>query len=193
MTSIFNTSRECPRMHVCCIFGDSSPNPWRVIARTSKVYGRRDRRTDTGNDSTPSAWKARGKNHVKIYWWCILDNYYGSYRGLSLVNYASRNHYPECSNVLRCNINHLVIPQKRNPAVNTTITIADIKRALDAPTNEICSLNIPQLHLQRHTTVAPVTKWINNLTTPAWISNHVTSKVYSVDVWEWIRNSSHAI
>ena len=35
MTSIFNTSWEYPRMHVWCKFGDSSPNLWRVIARTS--------------------------------------------------------------------------------------------------------------------------------------------------------------
>ena len=34
MTSIFNTSRGYPRMHVWCKFGDSSSNLWRVIVRT---------------------------------------------------------------------------------------------------------------------------------------------------------------
>ena len=34
MTLIFNTSWEYTRMHVCWKFGDSSPNLWRVIART---------------------------------------------------------------------------------------------------------------------------------------------------------------
>ena len=28
--------------------------------RISEVYGRTDRRTDAGNDNTPSAWKAKG-------------------------------------------------------------------------------------------------------------------------------------
>ena len=32
MTFTFNTSWEYPRMHVCCKFGGSSPNLWRVIA-----------------------------------------------------------------------------------------------------------------------------------------------------------------
>ena len=37
MTSIFNTSREYPRMQVWCKFGDSSPNLWRVIEQTSRI------------------------------------------------------------------------------------------------------------------------------------------------------------
>ena len=36
MTSIFNTIREYPQMHVWCKFGDSSPNLWRVIVRTNR-------------------------------------------------------------------------------------------------------------------------------------------------------------
>ena len=44
MTSIFNTSREYPRMHVWCKFGDSSSNLWRIIVRTSKSL-RKDVRT----------------------------------------------------------------------------------------------------------------------------------------------------
>ena len=36
MTSIFNTNREYPRMHVWCKFGDSRPNLWRV-AWTSQI------------------------------------------------------------------------------------------------------------------------------------------------------------
>ena len=36
MTSIFNTCREYPRMHVWCKFGDSSPNLW-VITRISLI------------------------------------------------------------------------------------------------------------------------------------------------------------
>ena len=35
--SIFNTSWEYSRMHVWCKFGDSSPNLWWVIARTSQI------------------------------------------------------------------------------------------------------------------------------------------------------------
>ena len=37
MTSIFNTSRVYPRMHVWCKFGDSSPHLGRVIVRTSRI------------------------------------------------------------------------------------------------------------------------------------------------------------
>ena len=37
MTSIFNTSWEYPMMHVWGKFGDSSPNLWRVIVRTSQI------------------------------------------------------------------------------------------------------------------------------------------------------------
>ena len=37
MTSIFNTSWEYRRMHVWCKFGDSSPNLWRVLVRTSQI------------------------------------------------------------------------------------------------------------------------------------------------------------
>ena len=71
MTSIFNTSREYPRMHVWCKFGDSSPNLWRVIAQTRKrlrTDRRTDRRTDAGNDNTPSAWKAKGWKRMSITW-----------------------------------------------------------------------------------------------------------------------------
>ena len=62
MTSIFNTKREYPRMHVWCKFGDSSSNLWRVIERTKKSLrtdGRTDGQTEAGNDNTPSAWKAK--------------------------------------------------------------------------------------------------------------------------------------
>ena len=37
MTSIFNTNRKYPRMHVYCKIGDSSPNVWRVVAQTSHI------------------------------------------------------------------------------------------------------------------------------------------------------------
>ena len=37
MTSIFNTGREYPRIHVRCKFGDFRPNLWRVITRTSQI------------------------------------------------------------------------------------------------------------------------------------------------------------
>ena len=37
MTSIFNTKQVYPRMHVWCKFGDSSPNLWWVIVRTSQI------------------------------------------------------------------------------------------------------------------------------------------------------------
>ena len=37
MTSIFNTNREYPGVHVWCKFGDSSRNLWRVIAQTSHI------------------------------------------------------------------------------------------------------------------------------------------------------------
>ena len=36
VTSIFYTNREYHRMHVWCKFGDSSPNLWQVIIRTSQ-------------------------------------------------------------------------------------------------------------------------------------------------------------
>ena len=36
MTPIFNTSREYPRMHVRCTFGDSSPNLWLTSFRKDK-------------------------------------------------------------------------------------------------------------------------------------------------------------
>ena len=36
-TSTFNTIWEYPRMHVRCKFGDSNPNLWRVIVRTSQI------------------------------------------------------------------------------------------------------------------------------------------------------------
>ena len=38
MTSMFNTSREYPRVHVWCKFGDSSPNLWRVMARINRIF-----------------------------------------------------------------------------------------------------------------------------------------------------------
>ena len=38
MTPIFNTRWEYPRMHVWCKFGDTSPNLWWVIMRTSQIY-----------------------------------------------------------------------------------------------------------------------------------------------------------
>ena len=39
MTSIFNTSREYPKMHVWCKFGDSSPNIWRVLCGQAEFPG----------------------------------------------------------------------------------------------------------------------------------------------------------
>ena len=37
MTSIFNNSRENPKMHIWCKIGDSSSNPLQVITQTSQI------------------------------------------------------------------------------------------------------------------------------------------------------------
>ena len=38
MTPIFNNNWENPKMHIWCKFGDSSSNPFQVIARTNQIY-----------------------------------------------------------------------------------------------------------------------------------------------------------
>ena len=53
----FNNSWECPEMHVWCKFGGSNSNLWRVIVRTSKVYGQ----TQTDNDITPPPHGLKGQ------------------------------------------------------------------------------------------------------------------------------------
>ena len=68
MTSIFNTSREYPKMHVWSKFGDSSSNLWRVIVRTD-VWT--DGRTDGHTQATTIPLRPerpRGKN------WPIVKN-----------------------------------------------------------------------------------------------------------------------
>ena len=59
ITSIFNTSREYPRMHVWCKFGDSSRNLWRVIARTSRI--------SWNSKSTWPKWPWRSRSMFSIF------------------------------------------------------------------------------------------------------------------------------
>ena len=64
MTPIFNKSWEYPLVYVWSKFGDSWKLKYVTSYRADKVKftdGRTDRRTDTGNGNTTSAWKAKGK------------------------------------------------------------------------------------------------------------------------------------
>ena len=75
-TFIFNTSREYPRMHVRCKFGDSSPNQWRVIVRTSWI--------SKNSESKWPKWPWRSKSKTSVFntsWeycrmhvWCKFDD-----------------------------------------------------------------------------------------------------------------------
>ena len=62
MTSIFNTHWEYPRMHVLVQiwwFQLKSVMSYRAD-KVKFMDGQTDRQTDTGNNNTPSAWKAKG-------------------------------------------------------------------------------------------------------------------------------------
>ena len=59
MTSIYNTSWEYPKMHVWCKFDDSSPNLWRVIARTNRI--------SYNSESNWSKWPWRSSSMTSIF------------------------------------------------------------------------------------------------------------------------------
>ena len=72
MTSIFNTSREYPRMQIWCKFGGFCPNLWRVITRTNRIS------YNSGSKWPKWPWRSRSTTsifntsweYLRVHVWC---------------------------------------------------------------------------------------------------------------------------